>query len=144
MGDEDSFEIRGYDPDGTLREIIRLAGVDLTLPAEEVQQAHERMTGGKAEPAWSKLFWDAVPKTRPAYSRLLLDALGNLWVAEYVSVADAPRNWMVFAADGSLSGMVTVPPHFAPSEIGVDYVLGVTVEDPGVEHIRRYALKRGS
>lgn len=144
VGDETSFDVRGYDPDGTLREIIRLAGVDLTLPPAEVEETHKRMAAGKTEPAWGRKFWDAVPATRPAYSRFLLDAAGNLWVAEYVSVTDFPRNWMVFRPDGALSGLVEMPPHFTPYEIGVSYILGMGIEAPGVEHVRRYGLKRGT
>jgi hypothetical protein len=33
-----------------------------------------------------------------------------------------------------------MPPGFAPSEIGRDYVLGVWKDDVGLEHVREYSI----
>lgn len=144
VGDQETFEIRGHDPDGTLREIIRLEGFDQTLTPGVVEAARPRPdSGGPPLPPWTEAFWASVPERRPAYTRFLLDALGNLWVAEHVATAATPRNWIVFDAAGTVRGLVEMPPGFAPSEIGADYALGVSSAGGKGRAVRRYALVRG-
>lgn len=143
VGDQETFEIRGFDPDGTLREIIRLTGLDLTVTPELMTAARRASrAGGDEEAPWAERFWEAAPATRPAYGEMLLDALGHLWVAEHVTSLTPPRNWMVFGPDGALLGLVEVPPNFRVFEIGRDYVLGAGPGLPGAEVIRRYSLQR--
>jgi hypothetical protein len=48
----------------------------------------------------------------------------------------------VFDPSGKLLGAVAMPPGFAPSEIGRDYVLGVWKDDVGLEHVRRYGMEK--
>lgn len=141
IGDEVEFEIHGLDPDGTLREIVRLQGIDLTLTPELVQAAKPTRgaDGGPLE-GWMEQFWEAVPATRPAYTTFLLDGMGNLWVAEHVAADDPPRNWMVFDAAGALRGLVEVPPRFVLLEVGVRHMLGLGADAEGKPVVRRYAL----
>jgi hypothetical protein len=143
VGDQVQFEIRGLDPDGTLREVVRLAGLDLTLTPELVQAAKPThgADGGPLE-AWMERFWEAVPPTRPAYTTFLLDGMGSLWVAEHVARDDPPRNWMVFDAAGAVRGLVEVPPGFVLWEAGTRHLLGVGVDPEGGAVVRRYPLTR--
>ncbi len=142
VGDQETFEIRGFDPDGTLREIIRVLGVDLELTPAMVQAARNASGPDADDAPWAGRFWAAVPGTRPAYGLLLLDTAGNLWVGEHVTNLTPPRNWMVFGADGTMKGLVEVPPNLRILEIGQNYVLGATPGLPGAEIIRRYPLTR--
>jgi len=143
VGDQVSFEIRGLDPDGTLREIIRLEGVDLQItPALiEASKPSHGADGGPLEP-WMERFWEAVPATRPAYTGFLLDSTGSLWVAEHVAGDDPPRNWIVFDAAGALRGLVEVPTGFVLWEVGRGYVVGVGTEAGGNPVVLRYPLTR--
>lgn len=142
VGDATDFVVGGYDPDGTPRQSIRLEGVDLSITPEQVQTSRASAEGSK-EPENADAFWAAVGSTRPAYTRLLLDAAGNLWIAEHVAVFAPPRNWLVFAPDGRALGMVTFPPGFTPFEIGVRHVLGVAPGADGTQRVVRYRLQRG-
>lgn len=144
VGEQNQFEILSYDPDGTLREIIRVEGVDLTLSPDLVAATRRRTReGGDGEEApWAQRFWDAVPETRPAFGEIRLDAMGHLWVAEHVAGVGMPRNWMVFSPDGSLLGLVEVPHDFRVLSIGRDHVIGAMPDFPGTEIIRRYPLRR--
>ena len=142
VGEQDRFEIRGFDPDGTLREIVRVDGVDLTLTPEVVAAARRSTRADEDETPWAERFWAAMPSSRPAYGTLMIDALGHLWVSEHVANLTPARNWMVFSPDGTMLGLVQVPPNLRILEIGADHVLGATEGLPGTEVIRRYALTR--
>jgi hypothetical protein len=139
VGDQDAFVIDGYDPDGTLRQSIRLEGLDLSITPEQVAAVREARS---KQPEYPDRFWDVVSDTRPAYGRILLDAGGNLWVAAHVDTADTPRNWMVFSGLGAVLGAVTMPRYFTPWEIGPSYVLGVLRTVGGDERVVRHRLDR--
>ncbi|MDP2955318.1 MAG: hypothetical protein Q8N53_02755 [Longimicrobiales bacterium] len=140
VGDQTTFEIRRYRPDGTLAEILRLEGVDLTL-TEAVKES-VRPPRSEDDTSLVDRLWEGVPSTRPAYTRLLLDATGHLWVAEHVAGRDSPRNWLMFSPSGDALGLVTVPAGFSPQEIGADWVLGVETTVGG-DRVVRYGLSRG-
>ncbi|MGD8280999.1 MAG: hypothetical protein PVF69_07575 [Gemmatimonadota bacterium] len=82
------------------------------------------------------------PDAWPAFSDLRVDALGDLWVAEYELQAAAPSAWHVFSARGELLGHVAVPAGLEIHEIGEDYLLGVEENELDVPFVRRYALMR--
>jgi len=142
VADEEDFIIGGYNPDGTLRQSIRLEGLDLSLSLEQVAQARASRAATPAERVDADRFWAAAPDTRPAHGPMLLDAGGNLWVAEYAAGAEPPRTWMVFGGDGAIRGTVTVPRYFVPQEIGVRYIVGVMPTVGGDQRVVRYLLNR--
>ena len=85
----------------------------------------------------------------PAARSLLTDALGNAWVEPFPIPGGDQAPYLVFRRDGVLLGSVALPPGlkrgtvplFDPAlEIGEDYVLGVWVDDFGVEQVREYRL----
>jgi hypothetical protein len=83
------------------------------------------------------------PPTIPAHAnRMHADALGNLWLQEYVLDPDAGQRWIVFDTDGRWLGAVDTPPRFTVSEIGADYVLGVWRDSLDVQHVRMYRLDK--
>lgn len=141
VGDQVTFEIRRYAPDGQLTAIIRLEGVDLTV--SEALRASVRPPRSEGDTALVDRLWAGVPATRPAYTRLVLDAAGNLWVAEHVAGTLPPRTWLVFGPDGAALGVVTVHPGFEPLEIGTDHVLGVQGQ-AGSRSVARYGLVRAT
>jgi hypothetical protein len=87
----------------------------------------------------------------PAYSSLLAGADGSLWVRE-PNLADAPASgrldhvpvgqsrWSVFSDRGQWLEDVVLPARFLPTNVGTDFVLGVAVDDDGVETIALYRL----
>ena len=84
------------------------------------------------------------PASRPAYGRLLADAAGYLWIAQYADPShDAPR-WDVLDASGRWVGVVDVPDRFRPIQVGSDWILGVARDELGVERIELHLLHRGS
>jgi hypothetical protein len=83
-----------------------------------------------------------LPDMRPAFSAMKVDALGNLWVAEYEPTDDPATGWHVFSPDGELLGHVSVPPGLRIHEIGSDHLLGVEKNELDVPFVKRLPLRR--
>ncbi|MCH7716239.1 MAG: hypothetical protein IH876_08920 [Gemmatimonadetes bacterium] len=84
-----------------------------------------------------------LPSTMPAVSSLLVGSEGDIWVGQYQSAFDfSARCWWIFAAAGQLLGSKCLPDGFTPHQIGADFVLGVRVDDLGVERVAFYGLAR--
>ena len=83
--------------------------------------------------------------TLPAFDRMLVDRAGKLWVRSGStsfggsSSTDATE-WSVFNPSGRWLGDVTMPPRFIPTDIGPDYVLGVSRDADDVETVALYRL----
>lgn len=88
----------------------------------------------------------------PAYSQLLISVGGELWVRRY-EMEDGlsasrwrsnprPSRWSVYDRSGRWVADATLPPRFAPSEIGTDYVVGVTSDADDVERVTMWRLTR--
>lgn len=83
--------------------------------------------------------------TLPAFDRLLVDRAGQLWVRQGStafggSSSDDVTEWSVFGPNGRWLGDVTMPPRFLPTDIGSDYVLGVSRDVDDVEQVALYRL----
>lgn len=81
----------------------------------------------------------------PAYTDLLVDEVGNLWVEEPMLPGDSARTWTVFDSTGALLGPVAMPPRFSLMAAGEDWVLGRRENELGVERVELLPLvKPGS
>jgi hypothetical protein len=146
IGDQEMLEVMLYEADGRLDQIVRVPGVDLRLTGSEIQQATAKLLAD--EPVERRPMMQAhyqqmdTPPAKPAYSNLMVDALGNLWAAEYVRYPDIPTVWTVFSADGALLGDVQVTPGFRPLQIGEDWIIGVGRDELDVEYVRLYGIEK--
>lgn len=84
------------------------------------------------------------PATFPPFSALLLDTEQHLWAAEYKRPGERRTRWFVFDPDGAWLGTVEGPDGFRAHQISRDRVLGVHVDELGVEQVRIYGLRRSS
>ncbi len=146
VGDQERFEIGLFSRSGVLERLIRLLNVDLRVTQQDIERAvAERLANEPPERhAMLRAHLDAmdVPETRPAFGRLLVDAQGNLWVAEHTSYPAEPVAWSVFDSDGRLLGAVQVPERYHIHQIGEDWILGVWRDDLGVEYVRMQSLDK--
>ena len=144
VGDQNRFEIHEYALDGRLSRILRVLEGSLTLSEGDIERAlaEELATRPESERAmWESHFERmAVPETRPAYSRLLGDPEGDLWVAGYARDPSDATSWSVFDSSGAWLGNVEMPDRFRVLEIGSDWVLGTWRDGLDVEHVRLYEL----
>ncbi|MDP2957210.1 MAG: hypothetical protein Q8N53_12375 [Longimicrobiales bacterium] len=143
-GSMSAYEIEVYSAQGSLIRLIRRSGSSRPVTLE-MKEAWQR----SARERWSQLPAAALawrlalpfPETLPAHGDLVVDDLGNLWVAEY-GLPTEPQRWAVYGPGGLLLGRVATPPDGTVTHIGADFVLGVWRDDLGVERVRMYRLIR--
>jgi hypothetical protein len=144
----DTYDVRAYDADGQLLRIFRLAAPPRPVEDADVRGYIEEQVAEDAESdnerrALRQLLEDLpVPETFPAYNDLQIDALGNLWAADYLAPGEDTPRWTVFSPDGHVLGRISTPARTRVLEIGRDYLLTLYVDEMDVEFVRLYALRR--
>lgn len=87
----------------------------------------------------------------PSARSLVVDARDNVWVESFPIPGEGQASYLIFRPDGVWLGSLALPdglkrgtiPQFDPAlEIGDDYILGVWVDELGVEFVREYQLVR--
>lgn len=165
-GNGDSFQIELRDLAGALRQVLRAPHLQRPLDQKEIHRFRELVLPdpGVSRDLDTMLTARNMPATIPAFSALLFDTVGNLWVREY-DFADATaffdralsrriggsgqrtmrvptHRWHIFDSRGSLLGPLTLPRNFDLREVGDDWILGVWRAEDDVEHVRMYRLVR--
>ena len=151
LGTGASFEIASFGPDGAPIGLLRASiprspvtpqdAKDFTAAAITRLRAGTKTLQTSLDSSLIRSLEKApFPALKPAFSRLLVDRTGALWVL----APGASNAWTVFAPDGRWLGTVTTPEGLRVDEIGVDYVLGVWRQRHGQERVRSYPLTRGS
>lgn len=148
LGTQDSYEIRAYDPSGSLRSIIRLDQELRPLTSSDwaayVEQQLENIDDPGRQAERRREIEDMrIHETMPAYFGLTVDALGYLWVHEYRGPRGDSPVYTVFDTEGKLVGRLPLPDRFRVIEIGSDYVLGRYMDELDVDYLRVYRLSRG-
>jgi len=144
FGSGDSYEIAFYSADGTLNRLIRRATPNLPVTSKDIERYRQR-TLERSDPSrrqfWQNMFAEMpIPETMPAYSGIIVDAEGNLWIGEYRRPGDDQPRWNVFDPDGIMLGIVETPQRFRVYEIGSDYLLGRGADEMDIEHVQVYDL----
>lgn len=147
FGPADSYEIHTYTLEGRLERVIRLSNGRQPVTAEDVTRfRNERLERAEREgtrPSMERILAELpYPDEMPPYERVVEDADGNLWVADYRADPDEDRTWKVFSPDGSLMGAVAMQPQFEALQIGSDFVLGYRLDELEVERIAIHALTK--
>lgn len=146
-GHEDQFEIPVYSLQGAQVRTVRGSLPRRRVTAAQIagyvedQVARRR---GRGDQRTQRQFYRSLqyPETLPAYGRLLVDPMDNLWVEEYRPPGDSVGRWHVYGPTGWYVGAVNMPEGFDLLEAGRDYVLGVWRNPDQVEFVRLYALSR--
>jgi hypothetical protein len=86
------------------------------------------------ERIWSRM---ELPEALPAAFGLLIDPSGRVWLGEYARQA---QSWQVFDADGRWLGAVQIPRGVRIVQVGGDFVLGVSLDEFGVERVLLFSL----
>lgn len=147
MGSSDKFEILVYSFNGDLQKIITLPGIDLTLTDKEfketIQSQLNRIDDLESKKRYTK-YWSKLPhrKSKPAYSNLVIDDEGNLWIEEYQYDESKLTTWWIFNLEGFLLVEIEMSGNFQVFEIGHEYVLGKKINEDGFESIHVYRLKK--
>lgn len=155
------YEMRAFRADGTLARIVRREHVPVA-PTEDDRQAFleqrkaqyrtgvDASTGQQvseaflAERIWPFLESFTLAEHFPAFSTVLADEAGHLWVREY----DLPREedpvplWTVFDPEGRVLGFVETPKGLDVLQIGEDFILGRVRDEFEVEYVQVWPLER--
>jgi hypothetical protein len=147
VGDGGRYEITVIDTAGRRFRSIRRAVEPRRVTAEALASQREQRLAfyldedrrRAAERTYTEI---PVPETMPAYSRLIADREGNLWVEEYRVTTSDPLQWTVFDTAGRMLGTLNVPTSLSIAEIHGDAVIGVARDSLGVEQIRAYPIRK--
>ncbi len=147
-GSSDMMQVEELDRSGSLVRILRIPGYPLEL--SDALVAAERAARFEAVPEAMPAFLRQMvedfptPATRPAYSDLLVDPSGAVWLQLHrgTSEQDQPQEWLVLDADGTWLGNVGIPGRFTVSDITMETVLGVWRDELDVEHPQVLRLTR--
>ena len=150
----DSYEVRAYDLEGTLRRIVRREHEPVAPTTAHVDAYIERQVAAtpEAERAERRRALRErhenrpLPETHPAYSAAMTDLVDHLWVREYSLPGEGGLNpvWTVFDPEGQVLGFMETPAGLAIFEIGEDHILGRATDDLGVEYVQVWSLERSS
>jgi hypothetical protein len=92
-------------------------------------------------PVWIAEVIDTLRASDPAYTRLIAarrDDLGVLWVRD----PSDSTTWTTYGGPRSPIGTVLLPSGFRPTQIGADFVVGVTRDSLDVERVEIRTLER--
>lgn len=151
VAQNDTYEIRAFDLDGTLRRIVRRdhelvaptpAHLDAYIEDRVAVHPEEERPERRAELRES-MRDRHVPETHPAYAAAQSDLVDHLWVREYALPGGGDPNpvWTVFDPEGQVLGFMETPAGLSILEIGDDYILGLARDDLGVEYVQVWSLR---
>jgi hypothetical protein len=142
FGFGEQYAVRVYSANGTLQSIIRRAWTPTPVTPErwdywvvEWSKLWIKSVGEQYQKEMMDVRASAYAESLPAFSQLLADRAGRLWVRE-AHLEDAigagslsdppavPSRWSVFDANGRWLCDVEMPMKFQPYDIGADYVAG--------------------
>ncbi len=133
-------EIQKLDMHGTALELIRWpAAPRLTA---DIWEEFKEVVLGSIENEYrretTRTFFDRelpLPEHVPATEVVRIDSAGNVWLGGWSFSGDEYRSWEVIAADGRWLGTVEIPAALEVHQIGADFVIGLQVDELGVERV---------
>jgi hypothetical protein len=135
-----TWRIAIYAPDG--RRLGDLSRPWTPRQVTDDDKAEIRASMARPDLAPGFLDDDRFDPTVPAFGRILPAADGSIWVLDYTAPYQGPDSASVFSHDGKFLGAVSLPPHFRPTEVGPDYVIGTATRADGDLEIRSYPVLR--
>lgn len=154
LGPQDPFEINVYSPEGEWLRSIRAPDVDIELGPDRIEAFRSwmlsRLEGRPPEQKAAMMrpvdamLEAGLPDRVPAYSTLLLDPGGHLWVGEYRFELNRhpPDRWVIFDREGRLVSLVRTPPGFELMAVAEDRVYGRATDELNVQYVVGYAIER--
>ena len=148
----DTYEIRVFGLDGTLKRIVRRdhdlvtsteAHIDAEIEDRVARRPEEERVERRRE--LREDFQEIpLPETFPAFAEAMADLVGHLWVREHELPGEGGAGpvWTVFDPEGRVLGLMETPGGLDIYEIGEDYILGLATDELGVEFIQVWALER--
>jgi hypothetical protein len=156
----DRFDVRFYEPSGTLRRIVRrvqplvpvtdeladrFRGAALELvPSERrsrVASVQAEVPVRETVPAFGSAYY---VRQVPGAKDVMLDEAGNLWVLEYTWHRNEATHWSILGGDGVAVAQLTLPAGYEPLHIGRDHLVLLTRDELDVESVQVHRILKGS
>ena len=141
IGVQDSYEIKAFGMDGSLVRVVRREGDPESPNQADLDDYYARRYADLPDEdriSNPNAVRDMpLVEAYPAFSEILSDRAGYLWVREYRTAA-----WTVFDPEGRVQGLVETPSGLRIFEIGEDYILGWVYDELGVEYVQLWSLSR--
>jgi hypothetical protein len=142
----ETYDIQVFDSAGRLDRIIRRPVPNRPVTSRDIEAFKARFVEGSGPGSWNRRIVGALefPETMPAFGTVVVDALDNVWVAEYSGEGRVDRTgrWTVFDPGGHMLGVVEIPRGGRVTDIGADYLMGVWRTELDVPEVRMYRLFR--
>lgn len=147
MGTSNSEAVDVYSLSGQRLRTIRL-GVTTRAPSRaQYERAADNfisiMPAGMRDAAREWVMGIPMPDRLPAYTALLTDDAGLLWVVLSVP-GDPTTRLRVLRENGASVADLTVPVNLTVFEVGADYLLGGREDETGEPHLMLFRVRRGS
>jgi len=148
LGTQDSPEVTFFDVRGVVQSVVRWSDTDLVIRDADIDAyvngliaaaSPDRVAGIQA------MYRDhEFPDHLPAFGRIILDEMGNLWVERTQRPGLPTNSWRVFSSAGVFLGSVGFPERFTPMFISSTRVGGVWRDDMDVEYVWVFDLIRSN
>jgi hypothetical protein len=144
IGGAEQLQIEVRSLDGELLEIYRGPDGELVID-EDLLSSYRRAELSPRDSAMRRSLEAAeypMPERYPAYTDLLADPLGYIWVERFVPPWQSDRAWGIFDPNGVFLGHLQAPAGLDITDVTADHVIGVAHAELGVPRIRVYRLDR--
>lgn len=141
----DALGFLAFSATGRLATVVRVAQPRVRLSAKVIAddiaanrasaQPRPREGGGTPpEPLYATF--------EPVIDRVRMDNTGAVWLRRWTPPGTRSAEWLVFTAGGEPLSRLMLPANLRVVDIGVDYILGIAVDEDGVQFIHQYRLYR--
>lgn len=144
-GEDVAVELR--DLAGRLNGIVRVSGIDLSVTDADMEAHNALMMGLVTDENMRKRIQEMVdatprPDRKGAYSSILVDGDGNLWLMEIPVGTLYPEGARVISREGRYLGVVRFPENFKVLWVGSDRILACRTDELDVPHVGFWALEK--
>ncbi len=141
----DRYEIRKRDTQGRLAATVRWCRPPVPLTPAEINRWRAAQNP-RASEVYKRMFAEAAdrvqyPRTKPAFTQLLVDSEQRIWAREFGLEMDEPI-YHVFDRNGRYLSNVRMPRDVEIMEIGRDYVLAHDINEDDIDRILVYPLQQ--
>ena len=146
VGSGEGIAVSVYDADGHRIRIQRALTEDLSIDPSLLEAYHEADLSEReaANREWLERAGVPMPPELPGYTAMRATPDGQLWVKRFaLPGVTSPNRWGVFSPDGVFMGNLELPVGLEVTEIGSDYILGVTADSLGVQRVELHRIRRG-
>ena len=147
IGTAQAPAVEFHDATGALKTITRWPGGSLDVTeADKEAYVNERVSQAPSDEAQTAMRGAGVAgfefaATLPAHGPLMLDAVGNLWVSDFVRPESFdPVRWTVYGPDGAAVAQVELPSYATLLWAGTDKVLVRITDEIGIEYVELWKL----